>query len=73
MNKSEAGRIGGKKTLERHGVSHMSEIGRKGATVFHQKYRLEPKGVCDFYIVNRETGERLPRTINGYTWRRKND
>ncbi|MDD1711235.1 MAG: hypothetical protein LUQ37_10055, partial [Methanoregulaceae archaeon] len=59
MTKSEAGRLGGKKTLEVHGSSHMSEIGRRGAEVFHRRYRLEPKGTNDFYIVNRETGKRL--------------
>lgn len=30
MNKREAGSLGGRTTLERHGTDHFSDIGRKG-------------------------------------------
>lgn len=53
--RSEAGRRGGRSTLEKHGVEHFKKIGAKGAQVFHRRYRLAPIGQDNFAIVNRET------------------
>jgi hypothetical protein len=55
--KREAGRRGGLATLARHGKEYMREIGKKGAKVFHLRYRLEPVNLNDFAVVHRETGE----------------
>jgi hypothetical protein len=55
--RKEAGRRGGLATLARYGVDHFRVIGRKGARVFHSRYRLDPVGLDDFAIVNRETNE----------------
>ncbi len=65
MTKSEAVRIGGQRTVERHGKDHMIEIARKGAIAFHEKYCLVPVGSNDFAIVNRKTNEPTGKTING--------
>lgn len=54
--KRTAGRLGGLKTLERHGRDHMQAIGRRGAQVFWQRYHLVPCELSDFAIVERATG-----------------
>lgn len=65
MTRAQAGALGGKATVQRHGKDHMRTIGRMGAIAFHAKYRLDPVNMDDFAIVERETGRVLPRTING--------
>jgi hypothetical protein len=35
----------------------MQKIGKKGARVFYERYKLEPAGTSDFAVVHRETGE----------------
>jgi len=55
--RAAVGSKGGKATVNRHGKKHMSEIGRRGAQSFHAKYRLEPRYLNDFAIVDRITGE----------------
>lgn len=60
MTKAQAGALGGRSTVRKHGKDHMRTIGRMGAVAFHAKYRLEPVNMDDFAIVNRETGEVLP-------------
>lgn len=57
MNKSEAGRLGGMTTFSRYGATHMSEIGKLGASAFWSKYKLIPLGTYNFSIVSRATGE----------------
>jgi len=51
--KREAGRKGGLATVQKHGTQHMAKIGRKGAQVFHARYKLEPFGIGDFAIVRK--------------------
>lgn len=62
--KAAAGRAGGLSTVAKYGPDYMKEIGRRGAKVFHARYRLTPAGVNDFAIVNRETGE-VKAFLNG--------
>lgn len=55
--KVAAGRLGGLATAQRRGRAWMQEIGRRGAEVFHKRYRLEPFDLSDFAIYDRETGD----------------
>ena len=57
QKRSAAGKLGWRATLERHGREHFKKIGKKGARVFHGRYKLEPYGIGDFAVVNRETNE----------------
>lgn len=61
-SKADCGRLGGRATVQRHGVEHMREIGRRGAQSFHRRYRLAPVGVAYFAIIERATG-----FVRGYT------
>jgi hypothetical protein len=56
-NKVKAGRAGGLRTLEKYGREHLSQIGKKGAAVFHKRYRFEAVDLNDFAIVRRDTRE----------------
>lgn len=56
MTKSECGRLGGLSTKARYGREHYSSIGRKGATVFHERYTLAPYGLSNYVILDRQTG-----------------
>lgn len=62
--RSEAGRRGGLRTLAVHGHGHFKAIGRKGALVFHRRYKLEPVDQNNFAIVNRVTNE-VKAFLNG--------
>ena len=62
--RADAGRRGGMRTLEKHGVDHFKKIGAIGARVFHRRYRLAPVGLDNFAIVNRETNE-VKAFLNG--------
>ena len=53
----KAGRRGGLATLEKYGVQHFQKLGKWGAHRMHATYRLEPHGLNDFALVNRETGD----------------
>ncbi|HEY3310640.1 MAG TPA: hypothetical protein VGK00_03270 [Anaerolineales bacterium] len=55
--KQSAGALGGKTTLARFGPSHFAQIGRRGAAMTWQRYRLTPVGSSDFAMVDRKTGE----------------
>ena len=57
QKRAAAGRRGGQSTLAKHGKEHFQKIGRAGARVFHERYKLEPVFQNDFAIVNRSTGE----------------
>lgn len=65
MTRQEAGRKGGKTTVDKHGRSHMREIGRKGAQRFWKLYKLVPLGTADFAIVRRSDGKQIS-TTRGY-------
>jgi hypothetical protein len=65
MTKSQAGQMGGRQTVRRHGIKHMREIGKKGARKFWKLYSLKPVGLAHFAIVRRLDG-----VIIGHTsWR----
>jgi len=55
LTKKQAGQKGGKSTFSKYGPEHMREIGRRGAVAMHAKYKLEPWGLNDFALVERET------------------
>ena len=55
MTKSEAGRLGGRATVKKHGKSHMVTIGKLGAEVTWTKYKLQPVGLNQFAMVEIET------------------
>ena len=64
QKRSEAGRRGGMRTLEKHGIDHFKKIGAIGAQVLHQRYRLAPVGQDNFALVNRQTNE-VKAFLNG--------
>jgi hypothetical protein len=66
--KRRSGQLGGRATVARYGREHMSRIGRRGAQVFWQRYRLLPAGLSGWAIVERETGK--VRTFNGHEFKR---
>ena len=57
MTKQQAGSKGGRATVERHGRTHMQQIGRKGATVTWQRYHLAPIGQSGWAMVDRQTNQ----------------
>lgn len=57
MNKAQAGRLGGLKTVQRYGKHYMKQLGVWGAHVTHSRYRLEPVDLNDFAMVNKETNQ----------------
>jgi len=64
LNKAQAGRAGGLATFGKHGAQHMREIGKRGARVFWERYRLEPVDLADFAIVERATGKPINLLYN---------
>lgn len=65
MNKADAGRCGGKATVEKYGKEYMRELAKRGAKAFHEKYRLQKLSTSDFAIVERATGLPIGKTIRG--------
>ena len=59
MTKSEAGRKGGRATVQKYGRSYMREIGRKGAETFWRRYRVLPVGVSQYGLVEKDSGKLL--------------
>lgn len=57
MNKSEAGRLGGKSTVARYGPEHMRAIGKKGAATLWRRYALYPFELSKYALVDRESGQ----------------
>jgi hypothetical protein len=53
--RSAAGRAGGLTTVRRYGNLYMRAIGRRGARVFHARYKFVAVFENDFAIVDRET------------------
>jgi hypothetical protein len=57
MTRSDAGRIGGRTTAQRHGSAHMARIGRRGAEALWSRYNLVPVGTSGWALADKETGE----------------
>ena len=57
MSRAQAGRLGGLRTLEKHGIEHYSKIGKIGARVIHARYRISPVRLNDYALVNRKTNQ----------------
>jgi hypothetical protein len=57
MNKRDAGSRGGQTTVRKYGKGYMAMIGRRGAATLHDRYSLQPIGLNNFALVNRQTGE----------------
>ena len=57
MNKQQAGRRGGRATVARHGPTHMSRIGKRGAAVTWTRYQLSPIGLTEYAMIERATGK----------------
>ena len=55
MNRKQAGQIGGRATVAKHGCGHMSEIGKRGAATTWGRYRLEPVGQSGWAMVRKDT------------------
>lgn len=57
MNKQQAGQIGGRATVAKHGRDHMQEIGKRGAATTWTRYQLSPIGQSGWAMIDRETRE----------------
>ena len=57
MTKAQAGSLGGRSTLARHGVEHMRAIGKRGAATLWRRYSLLPYELSKYALVSRETGQ----------------
>lgn len=69
-----AGRRGGKRTLELHGVKHMKAAGADGALSTWSTYRLKPALLNNFAMVRRDDPEEKPIAfLNGSYFRRKEE
>ncbi len=55
--KQKAGKLGGLRTVEKHGKEHMQEIGRRGAAATWRKYALMPVDSSGYAMVERSTGK----------------
>jgi len=55
--KQKAGQKGGKATVAKHGVEHMSEIGKEGAKKTWELYSLKPVNESQYAMVDRVTGK----------------
>jgi len=57
QTKKQAGQLGGRATVARHGREHMRKIGQRGAAITWSRYELRPVGMSDFAMVRKDTGE----------------
>lgn len=48
--------LGGRACVEKYGLAYMAEIGRRGAAVTWQRYRLQPVGLSGWAMVDRVNG-----------------
>ncbi len=64
MNKQQAGSLGGKATVAKHGRAYMRQLAVKGAAAFHARYHYVKHGTSDFLIVDRQT-RRVVATLSG--------
>lgn len=53
---------GGKALVEKYGVKHMAEIGRRGAAMFYQRYKWIPAGTSGWALV-RKSDDVIIRTV----------
>lgn len=49
-----AGRKGGQAVFKKYGSDYMSQIGKKGAEVFHSLYYVQPVGIKSWVIVGKK-------------------
>lgn len=54
--KQRAGKLGGQATRDKYGPDHFSNIGKMGAKVTHEKYKIIPWGLSQYAMVDRVTG-----------------
>lgn len=52
-NKRQAGSLGGRATVARHGREHMQAIGRRGAAELWRRYELVPAGTSGYALVRK--------------------
>jgi hypothetical protein len=57
QKRAEAGRRGGKATLQKYGSDHFRKIGARGALITWLTYGLKPVGTSGYAMVHRETGK----------------
>lgn len=55
--KQKAGRLGGLRTVEKHGKEHMRTIGRRGAATTWKRYAIMPVDSSGYALVERATGK----------------
>ena len=51
--KRQAGQLGGRATVARHGREHMQAIGRRGAAVTWTRYQIAPAGLSGYALVRK--------------------
>ena len=61
MTRKQIASKGGRAVVAKYGRDHMSDLAHK----WHEKYKMVPYDGNDFLIVNRQTGEVNPKTLNG--------
>ena len=54
--KRQAGQLGGRATVARHGREHMQAIGKRGAAELWRRYELRPAGLSDFALIRKSDG-----------------
>lgn len=56
MTKQQAGRKGGRVTVQRHGREHMQHIGKRGAQVTRARYSIKPVNQSQYAMVRKSDG-----------------
>ncbi len=56
MSKRQAGSIGGRETVRRHGREYMREIGKRGNVTLRERYRLTVVNQSGYALVEKATG-----------------
>ena len=57
MTRAEAGRLGGRATVKKHGKEHMATIGKLGAKVTWTKYKMLPVSTSQYAMVEIATNQ----------------
>jgi hypothetical protein len=57
MTRREAGSLGGRATVARHGRQYMAAIGARGAATLWRRYAILPYELSKYALVDRETGK----------------
>lgn len=55
MTRQQAGQIGGRSTLAKHGRQHFAKIGKRGAATTWTRYTLKPVNQSQYAMVDRQT------------------